>query len=74
MRNRRSNLYHNSTPTTSPRLVIAWTLLASYFMARGSDPDTSQRGRMLYTMANGVTNLYVLQLLGNTNFSFASDI
>jgi hypothetical protein len=56
---------------TDTELVIAWTLLSSYFMARGSDPNASSRGRMLYTMANGVSNLYVLQLLETADFSFA---
>jgi hypothetical protein len=59
------------TPTDRATLVLAGTLLSSYFMAQGSDPDISSRSRMLYFMANGVSNLYVLQLLGTADFSFA---
>ena len=63
------NQSRNRRRSDKKSLVVAWTLLSSYFMSRGSDPGVSSRGRTIYYMANGLSNLYVLHLLDSANFS-----
>jgi len=50
-----------SSPTATN--VVLLTLLSSYFTAKASDPTATSSSRTLYSMANGLTNLYVLQIL-----------
>ena len=53
-------------PATSPQQeLVILTLLSSYLMARGSDPDVTSRQRTALFMLNGLFSLRLMELNGN---------
>ena len=44
--------------------IVGWTVLTSYLLAKAADNDITSRARTGLYIANGLANLYILELLG----------